>query len=412
MTTTSIAGPETGLADASLDRLGAIVRDEAAASDENAGLTPTAAAAFAESGVAKLDLPEKLGGFGNYEYGDWAKTVEALARYNTAAGWILHAAGGFTGLFAAMLPEAGAQALWGGASSATIVGLVQPRGRAVRTERGYRVEGKFQFASGANVATHFTVACFVYDEDGSAVLLEDGSPQAICGVLPRDQVVLQGNWNVFGLRATSSIDYEVLATTISDDFVFGLNPWPEVVNRGAPRHRVGPTVHASIGQTPVFLGSAKGVLEEIASVATTRKRRDGAYPTVADQPAFRHDLTVLDGDLNAARLAFYDLVDRLNEVAVNGVGPLDPEWGDRARQVGRQALDVALRCVDFACYWAGSSALRTGNSIGRRFLDVHAMNLHITQDRNILIDAGTTVVTDLVHGWERSQSTGPTEGER
>jgi alkylation response protein AidB-like acyl-CoA dehydrogenase len=411
MTTTSTASPASVQPTGSLDRLGAIVRDEAVASDENGGLTPIAAAAFAASGVVKLDLPEELGGFGNYEYGDWARAVENLSRYNTAAGWILHAAGGFTGLFAAMLPDAGAQALWGGSTSATIVGLVQPRGRAVRTENGYRVEGKYQFASGANVATHFTAACYVYNADGSPVLLENGSPLAICGVLPREQVVLQGNWEVFGLRATSSIDYEVPATVISDDFVFGLNPWPEVVNRGAPRHRVGPTVHASVGQTPVFLGSAKGVLEEVASVAQTRKRRDGAYPTVADQPAFRHDITVLDGDLNAVRLAFYDFVDRLNGVAVNGEGPLDYAWGDRARQVGRQALDVALRSVDFACYWAGSSALRSGNSIGRRFLDVHAMNLHITQDRNILIEAGTTVLADLVHGWERGQSIDRPQGQ-
>jgi alkylation response protein AidB-like acyl-CoA dehydrogenase len=393
MTTISDTKPDT--IDAALKKYGPILNSEANASAENSGLTPTAVQAFLDGGFAHLDLPKEYGGYGEYRYSESARVVEELSRYDSGAGWVLHAAGGFTGLFAAMLPEKGFQALWGDDARSIIVGMAAPRGKAVRTDNGYTVEGKFQFASGANVATHFTGGCAVY-ENGKPVLLDDGSPKFIGIVVTRDQIKELGNWDVIGLKATSSIDYEIEPTFVSDDFLFNLNPWPAAVLRGAPRHRVGLGVHGVTGQPPVSLGAARRALEEIAALARTRKRRDGPYPTVADQPLFQHEISLLDAELTAARLAYYAFVEDVDDYATNQTTPMGPEWGNRASQVSRYALDVALKCVDFAYYWSGTSGLRHGNIIGRLFMDVHAMNLHLVMDRNTLIKAAPTVIEDLV----------------
>jgi alkylation response protein AidB-like acyl-CoA dehydrogenase len=380
--------------DEAVRKYGPILRDEYAASCRAGALTEVAARAFDDGGFATLDLPESLGGYGEYGYADWARMVEEISRYDAGSGWVLHAVGGFTGLFAACLPEAGARRLWGEGRSAIIAGMAAPRGKAVRADGGWLVEGKFQFASGARVATHFTGGCAVH-ENGEPVLLDDGSPKFIGVVVPREQIVEQGNWDVFGLQATSSIDYEIPPTFVSDDFVISLNPWPQAVHRGSPRHRVGLAVHGVTGQPPVSLGAARRALEEIAALARRRKRRDGPFATVADQPLFRHDIASLEAELDAARFAYYDFVEKVGAAAANGSGPMEPCWGDRAKQVCRHALDVALECVDFAYYWSGTSGLRRGNVIGQLFLDVHAMNLHLVMDRNVLVDAAATVIGDL-----------------
>ncbi|RFA08538.1 hypothetical protein B7R54_04335 [Subtercola boreus] len=398
---TITAPPVRESAEAALREYGPILRSESAASVSNNGLTPTACAAFLDAGLAMFDVPEYLGGRGDYSYVACQKMVEEVSRYDDGSGWVLHAVGGFTGLFAAMLPEEGVQALWGEGRTATIAGMAAPRGKAVKTDDGYLVEGKYQFASGANVATHFVGGCAVY-ENGRPVMLEDGSPHFIAVVVPREKVVLEGNWDVIGLSATSSIDYEIPAMVVEEKFTFSMNPWPEHVLRGAPRHRVGLAVHGVTGQPPVSLGAARRALEEIATLAQQRKRRDGPYATVADQPLFQHDIAVLDAELTAARLAYYDFVERVDDYATNDPNPMTAYWGDRAKQVSRYAVDVAIKCVDFAYYWAGTSALRRGNIIGQLFLNVHAMNLHLVMDRNAILQAGPTVIADLVQaGAER-----------
>jgi alkylation response protein AidB-like acyl-CoA dehydrogenase len=385
---------ETALSsvDEAMRKFAPILRVEYAASCRAGGLTDTSVQAFIDAGFASLDLPRALGGYEDYSYANWARMVEELSRNDPGSGWVLHAVGGFTGLFAAYLPEAGVRQLWGEGRSSIICGMAAPRGKAVRADGGWLVEGTFQFASGARVATHFTGGCLVH-EDGVPVMLADGSPKFIGVVLPRDQIVEQGNWDVIGLNATSSIDYEIPPTFVSDDLTISLNPWPETVHRGSPRHGVGLGIHGVTGQPPVSLGAARRALEEIAALARRRKRRDGPYATVADQPLFRHDIASLEVELDAARFAYYDFVEKVGAAVVQG--PLGPEWTDRAKQVSRHALDVALKCVDFAYYWSGTSGLRRGSVIGQLFLDVHAMNLHLVMDRNVLIDAAESVIDEL-----------------
>jgi alkylation response protein AidB-like acyl-CoA dehydrogenase len=386
------SGTALSSVDEAMQKFAPILRAEYAASCREGGLTDTSVQAFVDAGFATLDLPRSLGGYEDYSYAHWARMVEELSRNDPGSGWVLHAVGGFTGLFAAYLPEAGVQQLWGAGRSAIICGMAAPRGKAVRADGGWLVEGTFQFASGARVATHFTGGCLVH-ENGVPVMLPDGSPKFVGVVLPRDQIVEQGNWDVIGLNATSSIDYEIPPTFVSDDLTISLNPWPETVHRGSPRHGVGLGIHGVTGQPPVSLGAARRALEEIAALARRRKRRDGPYATVADQPLFRHDIASLEVELDAARLAYYDFVEKVGAAVV--AGPLGPEWTDRAKQVSRHALDVALKCVDFAYYWSGTSGLRRGSVIGQIFLDVHAMNLHLVMDRNVLIDAAESVIDEL-----------------
>ena len=78
--------------------------------------------------------------------GTLTAAVQALAAGDAAAAWCV-AVGATSGLLAGYLPEESARAIYAG--PATMVGGVfAPRGRAIAEEGGYRVSGRWPFASG------------------------------------------------------------------------------------------------------------------------------------------------------------------------------------------------------------------------------------------------------------------------
>src|SRR5690606_14795714 len=88
-----------------------------------------------------------------------------------------------------------------------------PTGRARRVDGGYVVSGRFRYASGSNAAGWFNGAYVLEDERAG------GGRTVISGLIPRDNVKLVGNWDVMGLVATTSVDYEITEQFLPDDLV-------------------------------------------------------------------------------------------------------------------------------------------------------------------------------------------------
>src|SRR5262249_11410368 len=85
-----------------------------------------------------------------------------------------------------------------------IAGVAAPRGRARTVEGGYRVTGRWSFASGSHHARWLVVGAVLADESspGSAPVIRHL-------VLPADEVTFHDTWQVAGLRGTGSDDLEV-----------------------------------------------------------------------------------------------------------------------------------------------------------------------------------------------------------
>jgi alkylation response protein AidB-like acyl-CoA dehydrogenase len=140
---------------------------------------------------------------------------------------------------------------------------------------------------------------------------------------------------------------------------------------------------------------AHRALQEIASLAPTRKRRDVAFPTVGDQPTFQAGLALLDVELKAMRTYLHATAASAVDYVTQYGGPLPPSEGREVQQLGCLLHDVCIRCVDFAYAWSGSTGLRRGHIIGRLFRNMHAINQHVIVDRNLLVEAAPGVMEDL-----------------
>ncbi len=113
---------------------------------------------MAEAGLFALLVPRALGGL-ELDPLAAADVVEAASRIDGSAGWAVMI-GAQSAWHAAFLPPPVAERVLG-RPAATLAGVLRPSGRAVPVDGGYRVSGRWGFASGCTYADHLYGTCVV-----------------------------------------------------------------------------------------------------------------------------------------------------------------------------------------------------------------------------------------------------------
>jgi alkylation response protein AidB-like acyl-CoA dehydrogenase len=265
-------------------------------------------------------------------------------------------------------------------------GQTAPTGKAERVDGGYRVSGRFQFGSGAQVAS-WMFGAFVLHKDGKPEL-KDGKPQIIWAFGPRSKLRLhKDSWDVMGLTATASYDYEFIEQFVPDDFV--MFPFQRE-RRGGPFYEI----PVSIAHVSWCLGVGMRILDELKALAS-RKRRPGRQ-TLIDQPAFQRDFAKARGDMEACRAFVRSSFDKFFEIAKTvPKGKVPIETRAQVRLAACWATKVAADVGRWAYLQAGSDGLRNNggdNRLQRCFRDLQAGAIHKHVDDNILTDVGTVLL--------------------
>ena len=335
-----------------------LIDNDAQAGVEAAKVTPRVWQAIIDAGLHVFQNSPKLGGDG-FGTVDSMRIFEELSRADGSIGWILHAVTQNNGNASAFLSDAGVDKLFGDSTvPVAIAGMPAPRGnKCRRVEGGYMFKGKWGFASGSSYCTHFAAGGLLVDDKGEQVIAEDGAtPVVISGVVPREQVKELGNWDVHGMQATASIDYEIEPTFVSNDMTYRLLPFPDkLVRRSGLVYQMGLEVIATAGETAVVLGLARRALEEIAYLATSKSRTFIALKLggsgIADQPHFKHELAMHYAELEMARAAFYKACEE-GEATLRDTTILTDRYHiDRIKVIARRAYDTGMTCVSFAHEW-------------------------------------------------------------
>jgi alkylation response protein AidB-like acyl-CoA dehydrogenase len=396
VSTVTLSTPKAALL-AKIQEIAPILQEDAAASAREGVLSARAQQAVIDSGLLGMCVPIDLGGSGLTGL-EWLEVLEEITRVDAHTGWCVMALSSHGGLFSSGLSDDGVADLFGSGIS-RVAGMPAPRGRSRRVEGGVLHSGKHGFASGSSMCTHFVAGGIVHGDDGKPIIADNGLPEMLMVIVPRDEVKEQGNWDVNGMEATTSIDFELGPDLfVPDHRTLSLNPWKNDFPRGATYWRIGVDALGPAGHTPCALGMAHRALQEIATLAPTRKRIDIQFPTLADQPRFQHDLVKLDAELKSARVGFHHIMSAADaEVAESG-GPVTPEMAHHIKQQVRVVHDVAVRCADFAYHNGGSTGFRDGHTISRLLRDLHTINTHVVVDPQVLNAAAPTVLQELQAG--------------
>ena len=116
-----------------------------------------------EAGIFRLALPKHLGGEG-VDLETLMSVMEELSRQDGATGWNVHIAL-FQSIFFAALPLEGAPEVLAAGPDCVSAGTGAPFGKAVPVDEGYRVSGRWPYASGCHHADWFVARCMVHAQD-------------------------------------------------------------------------------------------------------------------------------------------------------------------------------------------------------------------------------------------------------
>jgi alkylation response protein AidB-like acyl-CoA dehydrogenase len=313
----------------------------------------------AQFGGAGLPLPEAL------------RAVEAVSRLDGSAGWIV-ALGFSNDLFTSVLEEAPATRVLS-KKPTVIAGSPGFNTRAVKVERGYRLTGRWLFASGCRNASWMGTIAPVFEGENPKMGAE-GLPESLFMFLPPSDVQIMDVWHVTGLRATGSNDLEADNAFVPAEMTGPFSMQGAVPVRGSALARVPfMTLLAIVQSPPVCLGIASHAVEAFATLAAQKQRANG--PKLVEQVQTQVGVARGEALIRSASAYYYQAVERVWTKAIANDALTLAERAD-ARMACLVAVENSLAAVDSIYRLAGSSSIFQSSEIERCWRDVHTAAQH------------------------------------
>lgn len=336
-------------------------------------LPPALADAFRRHDVYRLILPRDLGG-GEVDPLSYLDLVEKIARVDGSTAWNL-AIGAGSGLYVGYLPVARSRAMVADASSC-IAGAYAPLGRGEIVDGGYRVGGRWGWASGAAQARWMVFGFRVAEQ-----------PEIRQALAPREAFRVLDTWQANGLRGTGSTDYEVDGLFVPSDMSFRV--FLDAPKHPAPVFRL-PGAFFGAAVASVALGIAGGAtegLKQLAAVKGGSKGGAGGGNPLRQQAFAQYAVAKAQALVESAKLYLDDAIAAIWRSILAG-REIDPAQRKRARRACVQAAEASAEAVDLCCRAAGGHALFDAHPFGRALRDVRAAIAQITLQRTAMEDAG------------------------
>ncbi len=220
------------------------------------------------------------------------RVFEALGRADGSVGWtVMIGASAWCDI--AGLPRATFDALYADGPDVVGGGAINPTGSAVRVDGGYRVRGRWAFASGCEHCAWLSATCVEEDGDGQRLRTVVFAPA---------EVEIEDTWKVSGLCGTGSHHFAAHDVLVPAERTFPTFEAAPGVDE--PVVRIPPPALYALEIASVAIGIAQGALDEILALATDKVPFLGSAPLAAN-PMFQQQLAGADTELRAARALLY-----------------------------------------------------------------------------------------------------------
>jgi alkylation response protein AidB-like acyl-CoA dehydrogenase len=355
--------------------------------------------------IAKLrripsDLIEKLRGAGVFRImfsRSWGgpemplpqqvELMETLAHGDPSVAWAVKI-GSDGGYFCAFLEESAARELYPSIDYAT-AGQAPPNGRAVRVPGGYRVTGRWGFASGCTHADVMVAGCLILETEGAA-------PSGMTFVLaPASSFEVEDTWYSNGLAGSGSHHYKARDLFIPERHAFTL----------AGPSRISGPLYADAGAATVFIpmaGTPLGLMRRAIDVTLEAAREKVITlpppPTLMRHlPRVKFALARAQMLYGAARAAVYESVNRYwEELLREGHGSLQTrrDMGIARIHAHRTAREVAQLLFDTV----GAPAVYETLPLGSLLRDAITINQHLGFNDGVIERLGGMMLGDPPDG--------------
>jgi indole-3-acetate monooxygenase len=354
---------------------------------EEGRIPPPLVDALYGAGVFKAMLPREVGGL-EAEPVEWLQMIEELARINASVGWLAFIQSGVGLTF--LDPERFERfRVRGGGRLILAMNLGRMAGKAIKADGGYRISGRWPFASGSPFATWLGGLSIICDEDGSPTFDANGQPQRLLAIWPADQARIIDTWDGLGLRGTGSGDIEISNLFVPDDQV---NPGfyaAPIYDRALFRIKEMPEV----GHGAHALGVASAALESFVD-AVNMKPLPGSTRHMAMGHMQAHQIAFARADVlvRAARALLHETVRAAYENATANP-ELALELRVRLREANVFTVRAAREAVGLIFEMAGSSAVYRGRVIEQAFRDINTAANHTNYVETAYTSIGSYFLT-------------------
>jgi alkylation response protein AidB-like acyl-CoA dehydrogenase len=328
---------------------------------------------FRAAGFYNLVIPRELGGH-QADPLTYVRVVEVLAEAAGAAGWNV-ANNSICQLIALGLPDDGVREIYAHGGDAIVAGTaVIGGGKAVPVDGGYRVTGRWPFGSGCQESSWMLGSFQILDGDQPR-RSPDGSSVYWRGFFHRSEAqIVEGSWDVSGLRATGSFDWTVDDVFLPEQrtMVHAGVPldnqwkrWPGVSYALPAQAWVGP--HHSA----VITGIARAGIDALIELAGEKTPR-GRTGRLCENPQVQDAVGRADAILNAGRAYRSAMITELwNTVAAGEETTL--EQRARCRLAAVYATDSAREAMDLMYRHGGSTSFRRESRLAECWRDLHVV---------------------------------------
>ncbi len=334
-------------------------------------LPPALVEAFHRHDVYRLILPRDLGGAA-VDPLDYLQLVEKLARIDGSIAWNF-AIGAGSALYAGYLPIERSRAMFAD-TACCIAGAYAPFGRSEIVAGGYRVSGRWGWASGVDQARWMVLGFNVARDIG---------PKVLQALAPRESFHVLDTWHVSGMRGTGSTEYEIDGLFIPEDMTFQMF-------KSEPRHSASvfrlPGAFFGAAIAVVALGIAQGAADALKQLAVNKRPHPGR-PSLRDHASAQYAVAKAEALTESGRLYLRDAVADIWRNILAG-NPVELAQRARARRACVHAAEASVEAVDLCCLAAGGHAIFQGQPFERALRDVRAAAAHLMLQRSAMEDVG------------------------
>jgi 3-hydroxy-9,10-secoandrosta-1,3,5(10)-triene-9,17-dione monooxygenase len=324
-----------------------------------------------DAGLWPMLVPTSLGGHG-LGVDTLATATRTLGQGCPASAWTISFLVMHSWLLAKFPAEARAELFTAQRPYALAPAPLAPTGTLHRCRGGFRVSGRWEWATGVNHADFVMVHA----------VQTDGEPASWFVVVPIEDVVVEDVWFTSGMRATGSN-----TVRLDDQFVPEHRGVAALTMMGAPGGDV--LDGDGMGRIPIrsvlgliaaapALGAAEAAVELFRDRIGERVLAFTMGERQRDQPVTHARLGAVVSDLAAARTRWDDAIAQL--VSLTGTGEIDVQARTALRLTAAATVRAARQVIGDVALASGGSAYMTSSPLQRLQRDVEVLKGHVLFD--------------------------------
>jgi alkylation response protein AidB-like acyl-CoA dehydrogenase len=337
--------------------LAPMLREAEADIESHRELPQHVVSALIDGGFFRMLQPRFLGG-AELRPVLFSRVTEALAQTNASVAWCIGQNNGCS-MSAAYLDRDVAQEIFGPPTGILAWGPPGSPYEAQPVDGGYRINGRWRFASGCHHATwlgaHMPIA---------------GSGKVRTMLFRKSSVQMNDIWHTIGLRGTASNEYVVTDLFVPQRYTMARDTEAERREQG-PLYRFTSNQLYSCGFAGVGLGIARGTIDDFLDLPANKVSRGASRP-MRENNVVQSQLAQCEARWRSAR-AFLHTTWETAWQRVEATGEQTAEDRAMIRLTSTWAIQQSREIVNTLYHAAGSMAVFEEQPFEQRLRDIHTV---------------------------------------